>query len=80
MKLAEKDTSSGRDIREYQCTECGYSDWEDRGTALWKVLSDDREEAEAKRASSTASPPAVSDAPASKWKRFFAIFFGSPKK
>jgi hypothetical protein len=54
MKLAEKDTSSGRDIREYQCTQCGYSDWEDRGIALWQALSDARE----------ATPPAPSVVPA----------------
>jgi hypothetical protein len=80
MKLEEKDTSSGRDIREYKCTKCGYSDWEDRGTAMWKLLSDAREEAEAKQASSTANTPAVSEAPASKWKRFFAIFSRTRKK
>ena len=62
MKLAEKDLS-GRDIREYQCTGCGYSDWEDRGTAMWKLLSDAREEAEAKPASSTKNTPAVSEGP-----------------
>jgi DNA-directed RNA polymerase subunit M/transcription elongation factor TFIIS len=44
MHLMEKDTSSGRDIREYKCSECGYSDWEDRGKALWQILSDDRRE------------------------------------
>ncbi len=50
MSLAEKDTSSGRDIREYKCSECGHSDWEDRGPALWQILHDDRE-------SSAGSPP-----------------------
>ena len=70
MKLEEKDTSSGRDIREYKCTKCGYSDWEDRGTAMWKLLSDAREEAEVKRASFSTNTPAVSEAPASKWKHF----------
>jgi predicted RNA-binding Zn-ribbon protein involved in translation (DUF1610 family) len=42
MRMTEKDTSSGRDIREYTCPGCGYSDWEDNGAALWKILSDDR--------------------------------------
>ena len=40
MKLTEKDTSSGRDIREYRCSGCGYEDWEDRGAALWQLLSE----------------------------------------
>ena len=40
MHMTEKDTSSGRDIREYLCPGCGHSDWEDNGVALWKVLSD----------------------------------------
>jgi DNA-directed RNA polymerase subunit M/transcription elongation factor TFIIS len=75
MKLTEKDTSSGRDIREYKCSECGYSDWEDRGTALWQILSDDRKETEAKAKLSTAktNTAAASQPPASKWKRFLAF-------
>lgn len=54
MRMTEKDTSSGRDIREYACDGCGHTDWEVRGPALWQILSDDREEfeaAQAKRAS-----------------------------
>ena len=50
MRLEEKDTSSGRDIREYKCSECGHSDWEDRDPALWQILHDAREE-------SAAAPP-----------------------
>lgn len=50
MRMVEKDTSSGRDIREYECTVCGYSDWEDRGAALWQILSDDRAESQASEA------------------------------
>jgi hypothetical protein len=46
MRMVEKDTSSGRDIREYLCPGCGHADWEDSGTALWKILSDDRNEIE----------------------------------
>jgi hypothetical protein len=63
MKQVEKDTSSGRDIREYKCTECGHTDWEDRGEALWKILSDDRERNEAEKASPRESLP---EAPESK--------------
>jgi hypothetical protein len=44
--MVEKDTSSGRDIREYVCSSCGYSDWEDTGPALWQILSDYREKSE----------------------------------
>ncbi len=50
MNQVEKDTSSGRDIREYVCPKCGHSDWEDRGKALWEILSDARERAEAEEA------------------------------
>ncbi len=46
MRMTEKDTSSGRDIREYACSACGHSDWEEHGTALWQILSDDRKELE----------------------------------
>lgn len=38
----EKDTSSGREIREYQCQACGWSHFFDGGAALWKILSDAR--------------------------------------
>ncbi len=44
MRQTEKDTSSGRDIREYKCDQCGFDDWEDRGKALWQILHDDRED------------------------------------
>lgn len=30
MHQTEKDTSSGRDIREYECLKCGHSDWADQ--------------------------------------------------
>ena len=50
MRMTEKDTSSGRDIREYACDNCGHTDWEERGPALWQILSDDREEAKAEQA------------------------------
>ncbi len=82
MDLAEKDTSSGRDIREYKCPRCGYSDWEDRGPALWKILHDDREEAEAARANpAPANPLDYQPEPArpeqspvsSKWGRLLAL-------
>lgn len=54
MDLVEKDTSSGRDIREYRCPQCGFETVEDRGKALWEILSDAREQAEAEQAAKTA--------------------------
>jgi tRNA(Ile2) C34 agmatinyltransferase TiaS len=70
MDQTEKDTSSGRDIREYECRSCGHSDWEDRGKALWQILSDDREEAEAARRAAS-MPPAEPEraAAGSMWNR-----------
>jgi hypothetical protein len=50
MRMTEKDTSSGRDIREYACDGCGHTDWEVQGPALWQILSDDRKEFEAAQA------------------------------
>jgi ribosomal protein S27AE len=44
MRMTAKDTSTGRDIREYECSRCGHTDWEDRGSAFWKVLSEFNEE------------------------------------
>ena len=57
MRMVEKDTSSGRDIREYVCPGCGYSDWEDTGPALWQILSDFREKTEAAESKPVNPPP-----------------------
>jgi hypothetical protein len=37
----EKDTSSGREIREFGCTKCDWSHIFDCGPALWKLMSGD---------------------------------------
>jgi hypothetical protein len=83
MDMVEKDTSSGRDIREYKCSQCGYSDWEDRGTALWQILSDARESDEAAKTNvapvnspgvgPSSAPPEQSSA-SSPWDRLLALF------
>lgn len=39
--IAEKDSMSGREIRSYYCPFCGWTKDEDRGPALWAVLSGD---------------------------------------
>ncbi len=39
-RLVEKDTSSGRDIREYGCDACGWRHAFDDGPALWALMSD----------------------------------------
>ena len=44
MVQTDKDTMSGRVIREYECRKCGRSDWEDDGIALWQALHDAREQ------------------------------------
>jgi hypothetical protein len=46
MKLEEKDTSSGRDMRTYYCSSCKERMDVDNGIALWKALSDAREKGE----------------------------------
>ncbi len=88
MRLTEKDTSSGRDIREYKCDKCGYGDWEVRGLALWQILHDDREEFEAAKAAREAAdaeaqaeyPEHEEKAASSRWGRFLAWLGGSRKK
>jgi transposase-like protein len=40
--MEEKYTNSGQDIREYRCEKCRKSVTVDHGTALWKILSDAR--------------------------------------
>jgi hypothetical protein len=88
MRQTEKDTSSGRDIREYKCDRCGHCDWEVRGPALWQILHDDREKTEAARAQlatadvpdAQAESPEPSQTPASsRWGRFLAWLGGSRK-
>ncbi|HEY1209298.1 MAG TPA: hypothetical protein VGE85_08010 [Terracidiphilus sp.] len=80
MRMTEKDTSSGRDIREYACDGCGHTDWEVRGPALWQILSDDREEAKAvktnRRSTDAPVPPQViaeprRDQACGLWSRLF---------
>jgi predicted Zn finger-like uncharacterized protein len=39
----EKDSSSGRVMREYRCHKCSWSTYEDEGTALWKSIEDLKE-------------------------------------
>lgn len=46
MDLEEKDTCWGRDMRTYYCRSCDLCIHVDNGIALWKALSDAREESE----------------------------------
>jgi hypothetical protein len=46
MDQTDKNSFSGRVIREYLCRKCGHTDWEDDGVALWQVLHDAREKDE----------------------------------
>jgi predicted nucleic acid-binding Zn-ribbon protein len=55
MDQTDKNTFTGRVIREYLCRKCGHTDWEDEGVALWQVLHDAREEDEAKAAAHSAA-------------------------
>jgi DNA-directed RNA polymerase subunit RPC12/RpoP len=40
MRQIEKTTFTGRDLREYECPQCGHKTILDHGKALWKVLSE----------------------------------------
>ncbi len=57
MRLEDKDTSSGRDMRTYCCDTCKKEQIVDNGVALWQVLHDAREREEAAK-----SAPPVADA------------------
>ena len=67
MDQTDKNTFTGRVIREYVCRKCGHTDWEDDGVALWQVLHDAREQDEAesrrascgKRCARTRPPPGI---------------------
>ena len=41
----DKLTSSGREIRDYDCPTCGWGESEDRGPAMWTMMSEDGIEA-----------------------------------
>jgi transposase-like protein len=43
LYLEDKNTFTGRDIREYRCKSCRNLVVEDNGVALWQVLHDDNE-------------------------------------
>ena len=83
MDQTDKNTFTGRVIREYECRKCGHTDWEDDGVALWQVLHDAREQDEAEAATRTASSAAahlqevLQPAPqlcASLWQRLTGLF------
>jgi len=83
MDQTDKNTFTGRVIREYLCRKCGHSDWEDDGVALWQVLHDAREKDEAEGAArstgsaanpepETAQPPETT--PTTLWQRLSNLF------
>ncbi len=83
MDQTDKNTFSGRVIREYTCRKCGHTDWEDDGVALWQILHDarERDQAEAAAGPETNPPPAQPDLhlaaqppPRSLWQRLIAAF------
>jgi predicted nucleic acid-binding Zn-ribbon protein len=69
MDQTGKNTMTGRVIREYLCRNCGHTDWEDDGVALWKVLHDAREEDEAEAAAQAATNAAPEATPPSQKPR-----------
>jgi predicted nucleic acid-binding Zn-ribbon protein len=83
MDQTDKNSFSGRVIREYLCPKCGHTDWEDDGVALWQVLHDAREQDEAEAAARAAANAAAaqpeSQQPAqpplhSLWQRLIGLF------
>jgi hypothetical protein len=46
MKLVDKQTFTGEDIREYHCAACDEFVIERRGIALWRALSDANEKSD----------------------------------
>lgn len=59
MDQTDKNSFSGRVIREYLCRKCGHTDWEDDGVALWQVLHDAHEQDEAEAAARAAASAAA---------------------
>ncbi len=82
MDQTDKNTMTGRVIREYECHKCGHSDWQDDGVALWKVMHDAREQDEAEVAARAAASAEPEPAPPSQnprpslWQRLTSLFRG----
>ena len=57
MDQTDKNTFTGRVIREYACRSCGHTDWQDEGVALWQVLHDAAEQDRAEAAAPAATDP-----------------------
>jgi predicted nucleic acid-binding Zn-ribbon protein len=77
MDQIDKNTMSGRVIREYECRKCGNTDWADEGIALWKVMHDAREEDKAEAAAQAALPK--QNPRTSLWERLARLFRGKKK-
>lgn len=81
MNQTDKNTMSGRVIREYECRSCGHFDWADEGVALWKLMQSGREadRVEAAARAQAAQPAAVSPSRnprPSLWQRLASLFRG----
>ena len=82
MDQTDKNTFTGRVIREYACRKCGHTDWEDEGVALWQALEDLQERHEAMvpdlAANAAPSQPNLPQPaqvpPASLWQRLTGLF------
>jgi transposase-like protein len=46
MEQIEKNTFTGRDMREYECPKCGRTQIIDCGEALWQILSEANQESD----------------------------------
>lgn len=57
MRFLEKDTSSGREYREYWCEQCQKTVTTGGNMALWQALHDANEERRAQRQSAPAPAP-----------------------
>ena len=74
MDQTDKNTFTGRVIREYECRKCGHTDWEDDGVALWQVLHDANIEAAAAARAAANAVPEQHEPPASLWQRLTGLF------
>jgi DNA-directed RNA polymerase subunit M/transcription elongation factor TFIIS len=76
MHQTDKNTFTGRVIREYECRSCGHTDWQDEGVALWQVLHDaaEQDKAEAAARAQTNAAPERHAMPAALWQRLTGLF------
>jgi hypothetical protein len=72
--LREQNTMTGTKWITYSCTRCDWWEDVDEGKALWKMLSEVREEQKAREEATADQAPVPPPAPSIPWRKLWAVF------